>query len=1681
MPSTDRQEIHGTKVIVIIPAHENFGDIIACINSLQAERQHLQLEFLVIWDGSLDDPCLAQLHLLEAEKRIALIISQSTLGFCNAVNRGLILAQDHDVIVVRDDIRVHGDWADRLHRAACNSVTAGTITPFSNHAHFCGYPKPDTINTLPQDLSYDKLDDLTRSANTALTHEIPSADGPIFYLKRACIKQIGLFDNIKFRDHDAAILDFCVRASNRGFTHLLCADVFVYRISSLSSQRSVTVANMPAWAPLREIYPGPVAAIQHFLTQDPLKALRRHIDIARLATSLKPRFLFVTHRLGGGTEKHVQDLSRLIEDRVETLILRPADPSHISIEWARAGEDFKIFFELPFSYSELLLFLRHLNVSRIHYHHLIELHQQLFDLPKDLNIPYDFTLHDYYSICPQYTLTTKKGEYCGEPPPSTCNTCLQERPAPWGLDIDSWRTLFHRFLASADRVFAPSHDILERTKSYFADANYIYLPHPEFNSTSFSIPTPTQSGRLKILVLGRLSLWKGIKKLEQCALDAKYRSLPLFFRVVGTPGEEVDSNTSSHLSFYGEYNDGEIPNIISLERPNAFLFPALWPESYSYTLSHALRTGLPIVATNIGAFPERLRGYPFSRLVPWDISSSDLNDLLLSLRDQQSSNFIQIEHLQAPLLPPEEFCIRYIKSGIQQTGPTDLDKFARRSPLFDQYYYQDDAVSERRVFFLVRDLLIKTSKQLSDILSASDVPVDSLVNLAYKMTTLVQEQKAELTKGHQRLVNLEQQLAALRDECQERERELIHLRDKHICLIQENEKYRSEITRIVSNDVGLTGEIKNLINDISLLKIQINQLLFDRKTVQDKTNEIRNVYNVIDILRHELRDRDDQLNSLSRENAELKKKISTVTGDYDSEIRRLNQLLLDQGGENLTLQRELASARIVVSEMQKSTSWRLTAPLRALRLAVNKVIPTVPTPPSLLTKKGGVADGPWIDKEPPVEHREMSSAGGIAHFPNNFNPSERFENFSASFRPKVTVIVPNYNHARFLKQRLDSIYNQTYRNFSVILLDDGSSDESREILINYATTYSDNTKLCFNDCNSGFVFRQWKKGIAMAEGDLVWIAESDDFCETNFLEKLVPFFADEAIQLAYARSVFVDRHGNPSDFAFDQYVSDISKEKWKSDYVVTAHNEVMTALGLKNTIPNVSSVVFRRPVSCTILNDESWQKMKICGDWIFYLHVMRGGKIAFTNSTLSYFRFHNANSSARTYRSDVYYKEHETVAKALVELYNIPDEIIQRHYEFVERFYQNIFNKPGKFLPVALYDRQRVLASKSLRRPNILMASYSFSTGGGEILPIRLANRLKDKGYAVTFFNFNREPINLDVRQMLYSDIPVFECNARIGSIDRLISDFGIDLIHSHHASTEHFFATNVIYSKDKVKHVATMHGMYETLHADHIERNLPTIVDSVDLWCYVADKNLTVFKEKGYYQPKRFVKIGNGMQPPLIRAIDRSTLGIPEHAFVLCLASRAIPEKGWREAIEIACKARELSGKDIHLLLLGDGPVVSVLRSEPLPDFVHLLGFVNNPVDYYAMSDLGILPSRFRGECVPLSVIECLFAGKPVVASDIGEIRAMLTTRQGIAGALITLQNWKVPIGESASIIADFASNTARYRDARKLTRKAAERFHLDKVCSDYESAYLRVIAKNKIIADKTMHLESKREMRRR
>lgn len=220
--------------------------------------------------------------------------------------------------------------------------------------------------------------------------------------------------------------------------------------------------------------------------------------------------------------------------------------------------------------------------------------------------------------------------------------------------------------------------------------------------------------------------------------------------------------------------------------------------------------------------------------------------------------------------------------------------------------------------------------------------------------------------------------------------------------------------------------------------------------------------------------------------------------------------------------------------------------------------------------------------------------------------------------PTVTVIVPNYNHAAFLPQRLETIFSQTFTDYEVVLLDDCSSDGSREILSSY-THHPKVSQIVVNDKNGNSPFLQWKKGIGLARGRFIWIAESDDFCEPSFLASMVkPLLDSNTIGISYCRSVFVDRSGIPFDHGF-YGASSIEGERYEKSYCADGNDEIRNFLAFRNTIPNASAVVFRRSIVSDL---DIRTSFRYAGDWIFWIKLLRKGGVAYNSEPLNYFRCH---------------------------------------------------------------------------------------------------------------------------------------------------------------------------------------------------------------------------------------------------------------------------------------------------------------------------------------------------------------------------------------------------------------------------------------------------------------------------
>ena len=217
------------------------------------------------------------------------------------------------------------------------------------------------------------------------------------------------------------------------------------------------------------------------------------------------------------------------------------------------------------------------------------------------------------------------------------------------------------------------------------------------------------------------------------------------------------------------------------------------------------------------------------------------------------------------------------------------------------------------------------------------------------------------------------------------------------------------------------------------------------------------------------------------------------------------------------------------------------------------------------------------------------------------------------------MIVPNYNHAAFLEQRLASVFNQTYQNLEIILLDDASTDGSVEILQKYANHPKVSHFIVSNE-NSGSPFRQWKKGIDLARGEYIWIAESDDFCADTFLESLIPLFKRNTV-LVYCASNMMTSTGKVT--GLDPWANGKKSQRWMRNYCNSGKAEIKSFLRYKNTIPNASAVIFKKEV---VEKSNIPIDMFFCGDWYFWIQILKTGDIGFLSEPLNFFRNHSTST-----------------------------------------------------------------------------------------------------------------------------------------------------------------------------------------------------------------------------------------------------------------------------------------------------------------------------------------------------------------------------------------------------------------------------------------------------------------------
>jgi GT2 family glycosyltransferase/glycosyltransferase involved in cell wall biosynthesis len=667
-------------ISIVVPVFAGLDDTLRCLASVRATCP--LTETIVVNDCSPDAELVARLVALAAEKAIRLLHNRANLGFPAAANRGMAAARRNDVVLLNADTEVYGDWLGRLRAAAYSAEKVGTATPFADEGWIVTYaPVSETMDGA----TAARIDSLAASVNGGQLFELPTGVGFCLYVRRDCIEDVGDFDAASFAAGYGEETDFCLRARARGWRHLLAADVFVrHRGARSFGERRVALSERNTRI-LNRRHPRLGRELERFLSDDPPRPARRKLSESLLGATDRRYAVVITLALPGGTARFVEERCEgLRQEGLTPLVVKPLGsvgvsptcaapglqasvgntPTFPGVQVSARGVVEDLAYRTPDEIGAFRSLLAGLATAHTELHHFLGHDEAMVEAVLSAASTYDAYIHDYGWICPRIDLVGSRG-YCGEPAVSACAGCVRRNGSvlPELLTAGKLRQRSARWLAGARRVFVPTAEVASRIARHFPGVTPIVTawqatgtkpsegvaPTPKqlrgFDSPSrgglaaasrplalpFPSSLPERNGRIRVALIGAINRKKGYAVLLACARDAARRDLPLEFVVIGFTENDDALAATGRVFVTGRYAEAELPALIRREQPHLFFFPTVGPETWCYTLTSALETGLPILGFDLGAVGTRLSGLHRARLIAYDSQAKVCNRELINL------------------------------------------------------------------------------------------------------------------------------------------------------------------------------------------------------------------------------------------------------------------------------------------------------------------------------------------------------------------------------------------------------------------------------------------------------------------------------------------------------------------------------------------------------------------------------------------------------------------------------------------------------------------------------------------------------------------------------------------------------------------------------------------------------------------------------------------------------------------------------------------------------------------------------------------------------------------------------------------------------------------------------------------------------------------------------------------
>lgn len=300
--------------------------------------------------------------------------------------------------------------------------------------------------------------------------------------------------------------------------------------------------------------------------------------------------------------------------------------------------------------------------------------------------------------------------------------------------------------------------------------------------------------------------------------------------------------------------------------------------------------------------------------------------------------------------------------------------------------------------------------------------------------------------------------------------------------------------------------------------------------------------------------------------------------------------------------------------------------------------------------------------------------------------------------------------------------------------------------------------------------------------------------------------------------------------------------------------------------------------------------------------------------------------------------------------------------------------------------------------------------------------------------------------------------------LETVLNQYKIEIIHSNQFNTD-----NICLQASLIKNIpviATIHGDYLNFYRKHNDnqriygninflKRLEFILSNLKTIVCISDQQLVFFKNLAHQGLKNngTVKIYNGISRPIFNKSDKDSIGVKNENFIFGMIARGIEEKGWQIAIDAFI---ELNNNSAYLILVGESDYIQSLKKKYISKRnILFTGFASNPAQWIQHFDVGLLPTTYQSESLPTAIIEYLAQGKPVIATDLGEIKNMLCKNNNCAGILLS-QNLK---GSLSSQLFDAMKicieDTEFLENCKNSTNVRSTQFKIEKCSDNYLSIY--------------------------